>query len=411
MIENDINDYEDIPIIRLKDGDHPPQSKPGVLKRFLSIFLVISIAVLMALISELGQSLLFTYPKPFMFNFFNTLYLILSFPIELAMLYHDLKKKKEKISKDGYRYINSNDDDEDREKIPLSLWEYYKQQFHIVITIDSQGKQVEKGISLKKTMIISIFMSVFLVGSTYLMMRALPLCEVSLSSVLFQSATLFVFVLSILLLKEKITIWKTIPVVLFMAGVVGITLAESGSKGLAQNYPHQTLGIVLNIVTAICWAFYEVLTAKFFGEANRTVMNTYLSMAGLFNLIAGIPILVILNYTDIEPFEIPDSKTIGLIILIGFIGFAMAYLIAWGLALTSPLYIRSGELMSIPFTLVADITIRHQPFPLTAIPGYFCIVVGFIFSIWVENKSKNATPHQQPIEKKDKEIQDNSRNI
>ncbi|KAF2072938.1 hypothetical protein CYY_005760 [Polysphondylium violaceum] len=417
MIENDKYDDQDInettPIIRLKDEQLPlvpVKEKPGFFKRFLSFFIVIAIAVLMATISEMSQSLLDAYPKPYMFNFFNTLYLIFSFPIELGMLASDLKEARAKKEKSGYQYINNDDGQQD---IPDSLWVYYKQQFQVEVSFDQEGKEIRKGISLKKTTLLSIFMAFLLVGSTYLMMRALPLCEVSLATVLFQSATVFVFIFSIIILKEKITILKTIPVVLFIGGVVGITLADSTSKGEANDYPQATLGIILMLICAVCWAFYEVLTAKFFGEANRTVMNTYLALAGFFNLIAGIPILIILNFTNVERLGVPDPKTAGLIVLVGFISFALMYLIAWGLTVTSPLFIRSGELMSIPATLFADVTFRRQPFPLTAIPGYVLIVVGFVVTLWVENKYATEAREKQEkeeIEKQEKEIQGNSRN-
>jgi len=200
--DQDIN--ETTPIIRLKDDEQssPPQSKPGFFKRFFSIFIVVSIAVLMATISEMSQSLLEKYPKPYMFNFFNTLYLIFSFPIEFGMLSSDLKEARAKRAKNGYQSINNG---EKEKEIPSSLWLYFKQQFQVETVLDEEGKEIKKGTSLKKTSLLSILMGFLLVGSTYLMMRALPLCEVSLATVLFQSATIFVFIFSIFILKEKIT--------------------------------------------------------------------------------------------------------------------------------------------------------------------------------------------------------------
>jgi len=194
-----------------------------------------------------------------------------------------------------------------------------------------------------------------------------------------------------------------------MGGVVGITLADSTSKGESQDYPQETLGIILMLVCAVCWAFYEVLTAKFFGEANRTVMNTYLTLVGVFNLIVGIPILAILSVTKVEILGVPDPKTAGLIVLVGFISFALMYLIAWGLTVTSPLFIRSGELMSIPATLFYDVTFRREPFPLTAIPGYTLIIIGFILTLWVETRSNNqklaAIEEKEKQQKQEKEIE------
>ncbi|KAF2075069.1 hypothetical protein CYY_003636 [Polysphondylium violaceum] len=371
----------------------------GFLQRFLSIILVCAIAFFMATTAELSQFIVGdSYRQPYTLVFFNTLFLMFSFPIELVVLRISISKKRR-----GYKSTYTEYDPNE------SFFQTFKNQFTdlgagntgMSSTNDSSTSTPQpSGHTFKKTALCSFFLSILFVGLNYIWMSALPMTSVSTSTALYQSATVFVFIFSIFILKEKITILKTIPVVLFIAGVIGITLADNQSKSSTDDnqYPNSTLGDVLMLISALLWGFYEVLTTKFFGDANRTVVNTFIGLVGFFNLLFGIPMIAILHVSGAEPFAWPTVKVFGMLVLNGFLGFGLNYLINWGLTVTSPLFIRSGELMAIPATLFFDIIFKHVLFPLISLPGFLLIVAGFIMSIFLESrhiKEKQLLQQQQ----------------
>ncbi|KAF2073726.1 hypothetical protein CYY_004959 [Polysphondylium violaceum] len=397
--DNDNIVNEETPILA-KNGTATEiqEEKLSFAQRFLGIFIVISIMLFMVSTAELSQHIVGnSYQQPFMIIYFNTMYLMFSIPIELVVmkigLIKEKSKKNNKINNNTYKSIN---DDDDNSSVDSngdsgnswndSLWTRYKKQFQVEISLDENGKQVQKGTSVKRVLVTSFFMCILFVTLNYIWMMGLPLLEVGTSSALYQSATIFVFFFSIIILKEKITVLKVIPVVLFIAGVVGITIAESRSKAQDSEYPRATLGIALMLVSASLWGLYEVLTNKFFGQANRTVVNTFIGLVGFYNMFLGIPVIAVLNAIKFEILTFPSPTVFGMLVINGFLGFGLNYLINWGLSVTSPLFVRSGELMSIPCAIVFDIVFKHVSFPLVAIPGFLLVCGGFVLSLYVENK-------------------------
>ncbi|KAK5583623.1 hypothetical protein RB653_005221 [Dictyostelium firmibasis] len=213
----------------------------------------------------------------------------------------------------------------------------------------------ENEISFKKLFIISIPITILYVGLNWCWLIALPMTDVSISTAIYQ----------------KIEILKIISIIIFMGGIVGITIVTSKSSSI---YPNAIKGDLLMILSAGLWAIYEVMTSKFLGNAKRTIVNTYMGFIGLINLIIGIPFIFILNFIGFEVIKIPTLKIFGMLLSNAIIGSSITYLVNWGLSLTSPLFVRSGELMSIPLTLLFDLIVKNMKLPLLAIPGYILII-------------------------------------
>ncbi|KAF2073727.1 hypothetical protein CYY_004960 [Polysphondylium violaceum] len=349
--------------------------KKSFFKRFLGIFIIIAVAFFMSTSSEFSEFIVNgNYPKPFMLIYFGTLFNILSVPIELIVL----KVKRSKLKKTGAEPTES-------------LFREYYNQFGI-----KYEDNVKFGMTIKKFLIVTVLLTILFVALNYIWLKALPMTQVSTSNALFQSATIFVFFFSIFILKEKVTILKVVPIVLFMAGVVGITIADSNKSDKDEEYPNSTLGDILMIVVAVCWALYEVLTTKFFGQANRTVVNTYIAVQSITCFVLGIPVLIILHFTGVETLALPSGKVFGYICINSLVGFLLNYLINWGLSVTSPLFVRSGELMTIPATFLFDVIFKNMSVNLLSLPGFVLIILGFILSLYVENR------HLKQQAKKDK---------
>ncbi|KAM9968804.1 hypothetical protein ACTFIW_000205 [Dictyostelium discoideum] len=355
--------------------------------KFLGIIIVFLITLFMATSAELSQFIVSgDYKAPFTIIWFSTIILSFSLVIEFILLKIELIKERKdglKINFDDVKHIDYN--------INSSIsGSYFKVNLKLRRTINPEnGETINTDITFKKLFIISIPMSILFVALNWIWMLAISMTEVSISTALYQSASVFCFFLSIIILKEKVKILKTISVIIFMGGIVGIAITTVGtSKG---EYPHAIKGEILMIISAAMWGLYEVLTSKFIGDANRTIVHTYMGLIAFVNLILGIPVIVILNVTKFEPFSVPSISVFGMLLLNA-------------LVVTSPLFVRSGELMVIVATLLFDIVIKHMKLPLLALPGYSLIVIGFILSVYIESSDIK----QQQQQEKEKEKQKNN---
>ncbi|KAN0015862.1 hypothetical protein ACTFIU_005809 [Dictyostelium citrinum] len=346
-------------------------NKKGFLK-FIGIIVIILIAVSNTTSAELSQYIIINdFDSSFMITWFNVTFSIFSILIEIILLKYELIK-------------NNKQQQQQQQQIKISFFNYYKSKF-----INYKEKN-NNSMKLKKLFLISIPMSFLFLFMNWIWLYALPLIDVSISTALYQSASIFCFIFSIIILREKIQFLKTISVIIFMAGVIGITLGTTlGNSDIIDDQnplSNKVKGYLLMILSASLYGLYEVLVSKILGgDVNRTVVHTYLGFIGFIGFLIGIPVMVIFNYSNFELFKIPHPKSFGIIFSNTVIIFSINYLINWGLSITSsPLFVRAGELMAIPLTLVFDIIIKHMKLPLVAIPGYILIVIGFILSIYIE---------------------------
>ncbi|EGG24939.1 hypothetical protein DFA_03184 [Cavenderia fasciculata] len=343
------------------------QKRQLLKKRIIGLSIVLLITTVNTTSSELSQYILVNdYYKPFLMIYYNMIWLILALPIELAVFYG--------------KHIKNNSNE------PLI------QSLHREFLIDNK-------VTLKTVAWVTFLMSILYTGLNYIWILGLPLTEVSTSNALFQSATIYVFFLSIWILKEKPTILKSVSVIFFIAGVVGILLADRASSVGAYEFPDAVKGDIMMVAAAALYGVWQVLTAKFLVDKNRTMVHSYIGLMGFWCLLFGIPVLLALHYSGYETFEMPTtSRSAGLISVSAFLTFTANYLINWGLSLVSPLAVRGAELLIIPATLLFDIFVKKVVFPAISIPGFLFIIFGFLIMMFVENiqlKRRQRTKHQQ----------------
>ncbi|KAM9968805.1 hypothetical protein ACTFIW_000206 [Dictyostelium discoideum] len=190
------------------------------------------------------------------------------------------------------KLLNSNNESPQKQDTILKR---FKSKFKIIFD-DETGAEIisPNGINLKKLIIISIPMTILYIILNWLWVLSLSMTETSIATALY----------------------------LGIAVATTTTTTDGDDK-----FPNAILGDILMIVSAFLWGLYEVLTSKFIADANRTIVNTYMGLIGLFNLIIGIPIIIILNFIKFELFKIPDSYTFIMIFVNAVVGFLVLYLI------------------------------------------------------------------------------------
>eukprot|EP00300_Choanocystis_sp_HF-7_P041059 c7679_g1_i1.p1 GENE.c7679_g1_i1~~c7679_g1_i1.p1 ORF type:complete len:329 (-),score=77.48 c7679_g1_i1:81-1067(-) len=233
----------------------------------------------------------------------------------------------------------------------------------------------------RKFIIYCFFLTFVVFVGTYAWYLSLPITIPSANNAIFQSCCAFVFLLSIPLLKERITVMKSVAVIVSMGGVVLVTIFHDAGDNHKSD---KVVGYALVLVSTFIYALYEI-TAKKYGPKSTSKYDQVIDacalvgMLGFFSLVFTWPAVVVVHYAGVERFEMPNRKQTETIILNMFLDTLFNFFLIFGIALTSPLFISVGTMLVIPVTLVVDILAHHVKLPVGAAIGGLCIVAAFFF--------------------------------
>jgi solute carrier family 35, member F5 len=68
------------------------------------------------------------------------------------------------------------------------------------------------------------------------------------------------------------------------------------------------LGDFLALASALCYATYVSLLKKQIGQESRIDMKLFFGYVGLANIVLAWPLIIILNWADVEPFAPPRTR-------------------------------------------------------------------------------------------------------
>uniref|UniRef100_M1BHR9 Membrane protein n=1 Tax=Solanum tuberosum TaxID=4113 RepID=M1BHR9_SOLTU len=146
---------------------------------------------------------------------------------------------------------------------------------------------------------------------------SLKYTTVTSNTILSSSSSLFTFLVSLVFLGEVFTWVKLFSVLLCMGGTIIVSLGDSksGSSKVASN---PVLGDILSLVSAAMYAVYITLIRKKLpdddGKSGHASMAQFLGYLGLFNMLIFLPIPLVLNFANLEPFNTLTWKQLGLIV-------------------------------------------------------------------------------------------------
>ncbi|EDV20249.1 uncharacterized protein TRIADDRAFT_61240 [Trichoplax adhaerens] len=208
------------------------------------------------------------------------------------------------------------------------------------------------------------------ISATYFNFYALSLTSATNVTAVTSTSAAFVYVLSLIWLKEPFLVIRMLAVCTAIAGVILIAYSEGfGSYG--------SVGIVLATANAICSAFYRVFTKKVIGQATVVQSSLFLSILSfqLF-LLCWIPIPILIS-TKVEAFTATDFPTIPfLITTLALLGYAS--ILTVGIGLTYPIYMSMGPLLAIPINVLIDVFYEKLLFDTIKIVGTLAVVLGFL---------------------------------
>ena len=113
------------------------------------------------------------------------------------------------------------------------------------------------GISWKRALIAAALFSFIATASGYTWYKSLTETIISLNNAIYQSGPLFVFIFSVFLLGEKVTMQKCLAVVVCTTGVILITFSKGNDH--SSNHKEETaMGYILVVISTALYAIFEV---------------------------------------------------------------------------------------------------------------------------------------------------------
>ena len=225
-------------------------------------------------------------------------------------------------------------------------------------------------------------------GANYCYYRALDSNSATIVTALFSSNNMFIYVLSIFILKEIFSWLRMFAVITAILGILFIALNNKNSK-------IALFGSILALMSSIFAAFYKVYFKKIFGDMNVMNVCKFLGYIGLFNGAFMWIVILILHVTNIErlPTENINEWPWGFLVGTALCGLAFDFLINFGIAFTYPLFIALGIIIGIPFNLTADIMINKVGIGAFETIGVLCICGGFLIIVLTDlhGKGTNAS--------------------
>ena len=195
------------------------------------------------------------------------------------------------------------------------------------------------------------------------------------------SSPFFIVILSIILLSEKIGIYRWSAVIIGFVGVVMIMKPTSEIFSLYSIFP---------ILTAVAWAFTVIILKFIQGNHSTAKIQLYTL---IFNVIGGL----ILFFVTTGHVEIKNFKDFILMTMTGILGGTAAILFIYSYRLISASKIASFEYLGIPSSFILGwIFFNEAPWG-QLFPGVIVIIFAGMIIIWRDNIKKKSIEGNKQI--------------
>eukprot|EP01001_Neometanema_parovale_P006115 NODE_2496_length_1407_cov_64.529595_g2374_i0.p1 GENE.NODE_2496_length_1407_cov_64.529595_g2374_i0~~NODE_2496_length_1407_cov_64.529595_g2374_i0.p1 ORF type:complete len:371 (-),score=47.52 NODE_2496_length_1407_cov_64.529595_g2374_i0:151-1263(-) len=222
----------------------------------------------------------------------------------------------------------------------------------------------------------------------YFWYLALPLTSVAIATTIFNSSCVFVYILSVILLNEKVSIRKICAVALAVGGVVCIGMTAHSDGEAHHDNGSVLLGNMFALGSAVGYAVYEVLFSKFVVDKYRitdpnaiNTLSAYIGFANILMIWIGIPLVTLLpSHWSIlyESFRFPTGRAFWVLLLNGSLAFGFNVCLMLALAFTSPLITNLACTLCIPLSALVDYLWHGDQMTMGDIIGGALIALSFV---------------------------------
>ncbi|KAK3111123.1 hypothetical protein LTR53_013938 [Teratosphaeriaceae sp. CCFEE 6253] len=225
--------------------------------------------------------------------------------------------------------------------------------------------------------------------ANYFVAACLSYTTVASSTILTSTSSVFTLLFGALLRVERFTCRKLAAVAASLAGVALISSVDLSGKntddGHRGDFPRKSLrevalGDALALLSAVLYGVYAVVMKRRIADESRVHMPLFFGLVGLWNVCLLWPGFLVLHYTGAEPFALPPTPRVTLIIL-GNSAASLVADLAWAYAvlLTSPIVVTVGLSLTIPLSLVTQFVLHAQTASWVYWVGAGVVVLSFVF--------------------------------
>ncbi|KAF8507143.1 hypothetical protein F5888DRAFT_1603171 [Russula emetica] len=233
---------------------------------------------------------------------------------------------------------------------------------------------------------------------------SLGLTSVASATILSSMSGFFTLIIGRIFHVDHFTLAKIGAVVISFAGVILVSLSDSGDAPPAtrpsptpssgrplltgiQGGENSLLGDSLALLSALFYAVYVILLKVWIRSESRIDMQLFFGFVGLFNIIGCWPIGVLLHLAGVETIELPTSNRVVVGLLVNMaITLSSDYIYVIAMLKTTPLVVTIGLSLTMPLAVLGDIGLQH-PVKGQVLLGAALVLVSFVVIGLEDSKS------------------------
>lgn len=180
----------------------------------------------------------------------------------------------------------------------------------------SASLRVRRAKTHHKTARVALMFCILWFIANYLFQLALEPSDTALVTLLSTTSSIFTLILAASFPSssgDRFTISKLAAVALSLLGAVMVTMSEIGE-------PSSSRGIILSISSAFFYACYLVLVKRKNDIDEKIDIIEFFGFVGLWNVILLWPLFLVLNFSNLEPFEMPNKRQFVVLFINGIVG-------------------------------------------------------------------------------------------
>ncbi|ANZ76581.1 BA75_03351T0 [Komagataella pastoris] len=237
----------------------------------------------------------------------------------------------------------------------------------------------ERRLSVKETTVLSLQFCLLWYLSNLVTNASLKYTTVANQTILSSTSGFFTLLIGWLFRIENPSLIKMVGLGLSFVGIVMVTCRAQITNEARTSSFLSMFGNLLALAGALCYGLYTILLKRKAKNESRINTSQFFGFVGAFTLLLLWPLIIILNYLDIEPFELPKTKDVWCIIITnGCLTMVSDYLWAKALLLTSPLTVTVGLSFTIPFAIFLQEVKQAQEMSPLYLCGASLILISFI---------------------------------
>ncbi|KAL1462567.1 hypothetical protein WDU94_014395 [Cyamophila willieti] len=227
---------------------------------------------------------------------------------------------------------------------------------------------------------VAFLFSVLRFGAEYTFQSSLSNGEFGIVALICSSCSLITLILCAifpLTPADRFSLSKGVAVCISVCGLILVTISNS-----YMEHVHIPSGALLGLVSALFYSFYIVFLRRHVEKEEKLDILLFYGFVGLYSAILLWPLLFILHYNSWEVFSLPDRDQWLILLLEGLVGSVLTETLwLWGMLLTSPLIATLGLGLTIPLSMLMDMSLYQVSYPRLFYIGAVPVVLAFVASV------------------------------